>query len=338
MPSEPPESNFRSKVKVQAYPCREVNGMIWTYMGPREVPPPLPEFEYNTAPEEMVQHPRFVFYDCNWMQSMEGDIDSSHIDYLHSRLTQEPIPGEAGGGGRWGFRSPTYAAPYLLAYPTDYGLVYAGQRRWDEKTYHYRITQFCLPFYTMVASSGPTVAFNAWIPLDDDHTVQISFTTSLREPVSPEGRAPSDPYTRMGGYLPSTSDALTRWRSPANAGNDYMIDYEIQRTQRFSGIPREGKLQDMAVMETMGYIYDRTKEHLGRLDTMIIGVRRALLSAAKLQEQGIAHATVDNPRLYRVRPVEILLPENVDWFDATEQHRASDARVRLENFVSTGLV
>ena len=87
MPSEPAESNFRSKVKATAYPCREVNGMVWTYMGPREVPPPLPEFEYNTAPEEMVQHPRFVFYDCNWMQSMEGDIDSSHIDYLHSRLT-----------------------------------------------------------------------------------------------------------------------------------------------------------------------------------------------------------------------------------------------------------
>ena len=60
-----------------------------------------------------------------------------------------------------------------------------------------------------------------------------------------------------------------------------MIDYDIQKTVRFSGIPREGKLQDMAVMETMGYIYDRTQEHLGRLDTMIIGVRRALVAAAK---------------------------------------------------------
>ena len=191
----------------------------------------------------------------------------------------------------------------------------------------------------MVASSGPTVAFNAWMPVDDDHTVQISFTTSLREPVSPEGRAPSDPYTRLGGYLPSTSEALTRWRSPANAGNDYMIDYEIQRTFRFSGIPREGKLQDMAVMETMGYIYDRTKEHLGRLGHD--DHRRAPRSARGRECPGRRASTmptVDNPRLYRVRPVEILLPEGDDWFEATEQHRASDARVRLENFVTAGLV
>src|SRR5262249_26816113 len=35
MPSEPAESNFRSKVKARAYPCRERNGIIWAYMGPR---------------------------------------------------------------------------------------------------------------------------------------------------------------------------------------------------------------------------------------------------------------------------------------------------------------
>jgi phenylpropionate dioxygenase-like ring-hydroxylating dioxygenase large terminal subunit len=338
MPSEPAESNFKSKVKVRAYPTIERNGMIWAYMGTRETPPPLPEFEYNTASEEMCVHPRFVFYDCNWMQSMEGDIDSSHIDYLHSRLTPEQAPNDFGGGGRgfYGFSDPRYEAPILSAYPMDYGLVYTGRRKWDDEgNYWYRITQFCLPFYTMVASGGPTVSFNAWIPLDDDHTVQISFTTSLRQPVSAEARAPADPYTRMGGYLPSSSDPLSRWRSPANAGNDYLIDYELQRTVRFSGIPREGKLQDMAVMESMGYIYDRTKEHLGRLDTMIIAVRRALLAAAKAHSgHGEVHATVEQPELYRVRPVEIMLKDGTDWFEATEDHRRSDARVRLADFIT----
>src|SRR5205823_14738291 len=119
------------------------------------------------------------------------------------------------------------------------------------------------------------------------------------------------------------------------ADNDYLIDYDLQKNVRFSGIPREGKLQDMAVMETMGYIYDRTQEHLGRLDTMIIGVRRALIAAAKeLRDSGAVHATVDNPRMYRVRPVEVLLPEDVDWFQATEEHRTSDANVRLVDFLA----
>ena len=50
MPSEPPESNFKSKVRTRAYPLRERNGIVWTYMGPRETPPPLPELR--------VQHSR----------------------------------------------------------------------------------------------------------------------------------------------------------------------------------------------------------------------------------------------------------------------------------------
>jgi hypothetical protein len=154
----------------------------------------------------------------------------------------------------------------------------------------------------------------------------------LREPVPADQREKSDPYVRLGGYLPATSEPLTRWRSPANRTNDYMIDYERQRTKMFSGIPRDGKLQDMAVMESMGTIYDRPMEHLGRLDTMIVAVRRTLMAAAKsLRDEGTVHATVTNPQLYRLRSVEIMLPEGVDWFQATEAHRSSDSGVRLKN-------
>src|SRR3954462_1369710 len=77
MPSEPAESNFKSKVKVLAYPTQEVNGMVWVYMGPRAVPPPLPALECNTAPQEMCYEPQLFFYDCNWLQAIEGDIDSA---------------------------------------------------------------------------------------------------------------------------------------------------------------------------------------------------------------------------------------------------------------------
>jgi nitrite reductase/ring-hydroxylating ferredoxin subunit len=338
MPSEPAESNFKSKVNVTSYPCIERNGMIWTYMGTRTVLPPLPEFEFNTVSPEFCYPPEFHFYDCNWMQSMEGDIDSSHIDYLHSRLTKEPVPGEF-GGGRWGFTSPDYEAPRLWAYPMDYGLVYAGERPWDDQgNHHYRITQFLLPFYTMVATGGATVPFKGTVPIDDDHCVQIFMRTSLR-PIPAEQQTPSDPYKPIGGYLPATSDPLTRWRSPAHEGNDYMIDYERQKTRMFCGIPALGKLQDMAVMESMGPIYDRTQEHLGRLDTMIIGVRRALLAAAKAhRDNGAVHATVDNPRLYRVRSAEVILPQGANWFEATEGHRSSDSGIRMANFVTAELL
>jgi hypothetical protein len=132
---------------------------------------------------------------------------------------------------------------------------------------------------------------------------------------------------------------MTRWRSPANRNNDYLINYENQRTVMFSGIPREGKLQDIAVMESMGYIGERVKEHLGRSDTMIILVRRTLLNAAKaLRDQGAVHPTVENPAMYRVRSAEVLLPGELDWFDATEANRRADGGVRIANFVTAEVV
>src|SRR6202049_1321808 len=45
MPNEPSESDFRTKVRATAYPCRERGGIVWTYMGPRADPPPLPDLE-----------------------------------------------------------------------------------------------------------------------------------------------------------------------------------------------------------------------------------------------------------------------------------------------------
>ncbi len=339
MPSEPAESNFRGKVHVRAYPCVERNGMVWTYMGSRETLPPLPAFEYNTAPAEMCYHPGFVFYDCNWVQSMEGDVDSSHIDYLHSRLTPEAPPESQVGFGQAMWNKDR--TPNLLCRATQYGAVYAAQRQWDDAgTQHYRIAQFLMPFYTMIPGGGPTVAFNAWVPLDDDHTVQISFKHNLRQASDASERAAiADPYTRLGGYLPASSDPLTRWRSPANRNNDYLINYENQRTVMFTGIPREGKLQDIAVMESMGYVGNRVKEHLGRSDSMIILVRKTLLNAAKaLRDEGALHATVNDPQLYRVRSAEVLLPRQLDWFEATEPNRRADGGVRIKNFVTAELV
>jgi hypothetical protein len=309
----------------------ERNGMIWVYMGPREIPPPFPEFEYNTSPPEMCFSPQFHFYDCNWFAALEGDIDSSHINYLHSRLTPEPVPVEEAGGTGIYMLDRT---PYILPHATEYGAVYAGKRRWDENgNYYYRITQFCVPFFTMVGgnSNPDSTGFQAWVPLDDEHTVQVSLRCSLRNTVPESVRtAPRDPYARLGGYLPETSDPLTRWRPPATRENDYLINHEIQRTKMFSGIPNDGKTQDFAVMESMGHLYDRRQEHLGSLDSMIILTRRTLIAAAKkLRDDGQVHPTVDNPRLFRVRSAAVVLPEGVDWFQATAEQRQSDAGLEL---------
>src|SRR5579883_1568607 len=89
MPNEPEESDFKYKVRAVSYPCRDVNGVLWTYMGPRNPAPPLPNFEVNTLPADHVATPLLMLEECNWVQALEGDIDSSHIDFVHARLHEE---------------------------------------------------------------------------------------------------------------------------------------------------------------------------------------------------------------------------------------------------------
>ncbi|HLG11338.1 MAG TPA: Rieske 2Fe-2S domain-containing protein, partial [Dehalococcoidia bacterium] len=80
MPSEPAESNFKNKVRARAYPVEERNGILWAYLGPREVPPPLPQLEANMVEGATVNT---VLRECNWMQALEGDIDTVHFIFLH---------------------------------------------------------------------------------------------------------------------------------------------------------------------------------------------------------------------------------------------------------------
>jgi phthalate 4,5-dioxygenase oxygenase subunit len=324
MPNEPEESNFKDKVRARAYPCHDVNGVIWTYMGPKNPPPPMPAFEVTTLPADHVYPPLMMLEECNWVQALEGDIDSSHIDFVHARL-------HADSKQRGTFHRDK--RPRLEVLPTDYGACYSARRTWDDEgTQWHRITQFIMPFFTMIAASDPnTVSCRAWVPLDDNHNLQFSIRARLDRPITEQERQQGmDPFASFHGYVPQTSDPLKRFYTTANLHNDYMLDHKLQQEELVIGIPFVANLQDRAMTETMGPIYDRSEEHLGTTDAMVIFVRRQLITAARaLREQGIVPANVDDPTLCRVRPASILLPEGESWIAATEEARKSDAGVPI---------
>jgi phenylpropionate dioxygenase-like ring-hydroxylating dioxygenase large terminal subunit len=81
MPNEPPQSNFKDRVRAVSYPCVERGGVVWAYLGPRETPPPLPDIEGNMQPDSTVYS---QIRNCNWMQALEGDIDTVHFSWLHA--------------------------------------------------------------------------------------------------------------------------------------------------------------------------------------------------------------------------------------------------------------
>jgi hypothetical protein len=72
----------------------------------------------------------------------------------------------------------------------------------------------------------------------------------------------------------------------------------------------------------MGPIFDRTTEHLGSSDAMVIRTRRRLLDAARaLAHSGTVPPGVDQPDVYRQRSGGIILPEDTNWVEATHELR-----------------
>jgi len=110
-----------------------------------------------------------------------------------------------------------------------------------------------------------------------------------------------NPFAAWGGYLEPTSHPHTRYYTKANIHNDYLVDHRLARNELMIGIPFLVNLQHRAMTETMGPIYDRTQEHLGTTDAMVIYVRRRLIDAARaLRDQSVVPANVDDPTMCRV--------------------------------------
>jgi phenylpropionate dioxygenase-like ring-hydroxylating dioxygenase large terminal subunit len=316
MPSEPAESNFKNKVRALAYPCEERGGIIWAYMGPRQVPPPLPEFEVNLLPEEQCSIGKTLRY-CNWFQALEGDIDTVHAGFLHYGLADaERLP-----QGTFDYYALRYQDPKYVIETTEFGTSYGAYRPAEPGSYYWRIAHFLFPFYTMIPTGylGEEVRFAAWVPVDDEHV--MSWRVSSRRPMRQGAGAPS----RSGivgavsrtGYLPDTTDWLGRFRLVARRENDYLIDREEQRSGSFTGI-RGIFTQDQAVTESMGPIYRREQEHLGTSDAMVIRTRRRVIAAARaFANEGVSLPGVDNPSMYRRRSGGIIFPVDVDAMEVT---------------------
>jgi phthalate 4,5-dioxygenase oxygenase subunit len=309
MPSEPPESNFKNKVVARAYPSIKLGGVIWTYMGEGD-PPGVPQFEWTLVPAEQ-RHFAISQRHCNWLQALEGDIDTSHLYFLHGRLNPDDPT-----GGAW----HADKHPRLEIIPTDYGTVYGANREEDEATTYWRIAQFMFPIFTFFpASPDGVVPGHMWVPLDD-HTTRV--WTLRWHPATPldqlAGSLPGVSLNPVGEHLPDESTGLGRWRPRARASNDYEIDHQVQRTKNFTGIPTT-HLQDQAVTKSMGSVQNRTIEHLGTSDGMIIQTRQRLLNAVvALRDEGVTLPCVEHPEWYKVRSCSATLPKGAAWH--TELH------------------
>lgn len=306
MPNEPAESDFKHKVHAVAYPTRERGGLLWAYLGPRAAAPPLPDLEVLDE-AGIAANILAVQRDCNWVQALEGDIDTSHAGFLHwGSLDADDMPEDS-----WARYALTDRHPHYEVLDSPGGTLYAAYRAARAETYYWRIAAFLMPCYVMTPTGvlGLEKRFRAWVPIDDTHT--LAFTVG-----GPGARAMGNARMQARG-----SGWFARFRPADTLANDYHVDRSLQRQNTgaggYTGIT-SGYMQDQMITESMGPIVDRSTERLGSSDAMIIRTRRRLLEAARaLRASDTPPPGVDDPSVYAVRSGGVELPRTANWVEAT---------------------
>jgi len=269
MPSEPEGSAFAAKVSTTAYPVHEAGGLVWTYLGALVPAPPVPDFAFAHVPDGWRANTKFRT-DCNWVQSLEGAIDTSHSNYLHSSDIQ--FGGAKSPQARQTVRPSNDGRPRIFTEDTAYGFRYGAIRRPTvdpEINQYVRVTHFVAPF-TAIIPLGDLQNVQIFLPIDDEHTYQYNVKCSFIE-------SPTRSVNEFGDIGASDGDYGTDRNRANNWGQDRAA---MTAGTSFTGVDSI-RNQDSAVQESMGPLYDRSKEHLGASDTAILRMRRRMLDSVR---------------------------------------------------------
>ncbi len=337
MPNVPAEFDFKEKICHPAYPCVEVAGIIWGYMGPSSEPPPVPDLEFLTVPEESRYFDNRDYQNCNYFQALEGGIDPAHGAFLHGpihslqlgdknavRAHGTGLNADQNLGGSFTVAFATgERTPRVEMAETDYGVTMAGWRNAaDPSKYLWRINYFLMPFYTMPpAGAEDSNLGHMWVPVDDEHLVNWRPRWHPFRPLTEH-----ECRSYIFEHTPPTPEAYGDIRLTANRATNYLMDWDIHRTRKF-GVPTV-HLADVCVTECQGSICDRTKENLTQADAPIVCVRDRLMNAAKaLRDHGTVPAGVRDPIIYRgIRGTSIELRKEENWVEKMKEQQKAAPR------------
>ena len=309
---------MREHVKITAYPTHEAGGLIWTYMGPDEHRPAVPDYEWLRIPEEYFKISK-VEQACNYLQGVEGGIDTAHSSFLHNNDLQNPN------------QLRLYDKhPELEVDITDYGFRYVGIRHISEDQSYIRGYQFIMPVQKLQGNfldfygkeqRLQNVYGHLWVPMDDEHTSIYNLRYS-RSPQAGELTAELQEKFEEATGRGQDNYVEGSFRLKQNLANDFLIDREVQRTQTYTGIAG-GNSQDVAIQEGMGPVEDRSREFLGTTDKAIVACRQLLLEAVEELESGIALRGTEPEAARDVRGADLIVPRGVPWQDALKANLAA---------------
>jgi len=308
VPSLPKTREACQHLDIKAYPCIERAGIVWAYLGPKDKQPEPPNLEWCTLPESHV----FVskrWQECNYLQAMEGGIDTSHVSYAHAyEVADDPLHKDS--------KALKYFADGNVIFEVEqqpHGLTMFGRRNGEPDSYYWRITQWLFPWYTLIPPFGDhAMGGHAWIPIDDENCWAWSINFHPTRPLTKEERAACEAGQGIHcPYEPGTDVPGGSFRPKANKDNDYLIDRKGQKKKlTYTGVYGIAT-QDTSLQESMGPIQDRSdeKEILLPTDRAIVMARRMLHEAAVANSltPDADPPAVSSDRQY-VRAAGVLLP------------------------------
>jgi len=302
LPSEPGE-RVRSRIRLKSYPGVELGGVIWVYMGPAGERPPLPNFEWVHLPaSHRVTTKRWQ--ETNYLQALEGGIDSSHVSFLHrGDLATDPFHRNTAGAK---FAKSTRTTFDIV--DSDGGLIIGARRDADPGNHYWRITQWIMPWYTLIPPyAGNALNGHAWVPMDDENCIAWSMTFHPTQPIPAEHVALiKDGNGVHAELIPGT------FRPVANRANDYLIDRAKQKSGRHYNGVRGLAMQDASIQESQGAVADRSKEHLVTTDRAIVAARQRLMKAAKELQAGGKLPGL-SPEAQLVRSASFVIPVDAEF-------------------------
>jgi phthalate 4,5-dioxygenase len=307
MPTEPALSSskgsYKDRMRTAAYPVHLAGGMVWTYLGPESEPPPFQTYDWMELPASRRAIIK-VGERTNYLQALEGSIDSSHSWFLHQGILWD---------WKKRYEISTDTSPRLEAQDTPYGFRYAAIRkpaRDPEGEQYVRVTMFVVPFTALIPrpiEEHQNAHVQIFVPIDDTHTMFYGVFFSQ------DGAPVDEDAKRRTHHVVPGVDLDRNWFRVANVENWFNQDREAMKNGSFTGILGFTN-QDMACQETMGPIADRASEHLGTSDVAIIRMRRRMLEAVRgFQADGTIVGRDPSIRYDRIRSEQKIIPIGQPW-------------------------
>ncbi len=281
---------FCKKVPLKHFPVKEGGGLVFVWLGSGE-PAQLPDYEFMGIPDDQL-HVTYQKLPYNWLQGVEGQVDSAHVTQLHKDLVQA-----FAATGRPEAMAAGDEAPEIEFDDFPGGFRYGAIRNLADGRRYVRMTGYSLPWYSYIPFEGGTCVIH--VPEDDTTTALYMMRYNADGPLKPDHLNPAEDADNFPPYL--TAGREDRWGQQR----------DLMKRTSFAGFPGHAIQEDFAVAESQGEIADRTTEFLNAADHAVVRVR-------KLYEDAVMRWLDGNPVAIEEPEVlagGLMVPEGVDWRD-----------------------